>query len=82
MRTIKIPNCSYEKYSKIRDIIIRIVPFSIINDMYSKEEQIGAFNFWDSDYIPENLAKYIVQPPLHRERKDEMVAALAKLGPI
>ncbi len=77
MRTINIPFCSYEIYEGIRDIIIKNVPFALINDMYSKKEQIAVFNLWDSDYIPDELKDFIMQPPLSRENKDKMSKELA-----
>lgn len=70
MRLVKIRPCSYEKFSKIRDVIYETVPFAIINQGYSSELSMAIFNFWDTDYIPEPLKKYIVQPPLSRENKD------------
>lgn len=67
MRLIKIPNCSYEQYCKIADTIYEVIPFALINDAYRGNLQTAFFNFWDVSYIPEDLRKYIVQPPLSRE---------------
>jgi len=69
MRLIKIENCSYEKYSKIADAIYSVIPFALINDAYRKDLKTAYFNFWDSDYIPDDLKKYIMQPPLSRENQ-------------
>jgi len=77
MRTIRIPYCSYELYSAMRDCIITNVPFALINDMYSKNEKIAIFNLWDSDYIPDELSYFIMQPPLSRENKAKMSKELA-----
>ena len=70
MRLSKIENCSYEQYSKIADAIYSVIPFAIINDAYRKNLKTAYFNFWDVAYIPEELQKYIMQPPLSRENKD------------
>lgn len=69
MRLIKIEDCSYEKYSRIADAIYSVIPFALINDAYRKELKTAYFNFWDVEYIPESLRKYIMQPPLSRENK-------------
>ena len=61
----------------MRDTIITNVPFALINDMYSKKKQIAIFNLWDSDYIPEELSFFIMQPPLARENKAKMTKELA-----
>lgn len=80
MRTIKIPFCSYEIYEGMRDVIIKNVPFALINDMYSKKEQIAVFNLWDSDYIPDELKDFIMQPPLSRENKEKMSIELSSFS--
>lgn len=67
MRLVKIPNCSYDQFEKIRDAIYEVIPFAIINEGYSRKLNVAIFNFWDSDYIPELLKQHIVQPPLSRE---------------
>ena len=70
MRLIKIENCSYETFEKIRDAIYEVIPFAIINQGYSKNLQMAIFNFWDVEYIPDDLKQYIMQPPLSRENKE------------
>lgn len=79
MRLIKIENCSYERYEKIRDAIYSVIPFAVLNNEYSKNLRTGFFNFWDVAYIPDELKKYIVQPPLSRENfkklHDKMLGA-------
>lgn len=67
MRLVKIENCSYIKYSKIRDAIFETIPYSLFNQGYSPGLQLGIFNFWDLTYIPEDLIQFIVQPPVSRE---------------
>ena len=69
MRLIKIEKCSYEKFEKIRDAIYEVIPFAIFNEGYSPKLKMAIFNFWDVEYIPESLRKYIMQPPLSRENK-------------
>jgi len=73
MRLVKIENCSYEKYNAIRNAIYQNIPFALINNEYSKELRTAYFNFWDSDYIPEQLRKHIVQPPADRENTEKML---------
>ena len=79
MRLIKIENCSLGRYLQIRDAIMEIIPFAIINQDYSEGLQIAIFNFWDSDYIPDELKKYIMQPPLSRENRELLKEKLSKL---
>ena len=79
MRLIKIENCSYERFEQIRDAIFEVIPFAIINQGYSKKLKMAIFNFWDVEYIPDELKKYIVQPPLSRENKELLKEKLAKL---
>ena len=76
MRTIRIEECEYALYEAIRDAIIETVPFALIQDMYSKYTKTAIFNFWDSDYIPTCLYKFIIQPPLSRENKEKMNTAI------
>lgn len=80
MRTIKIEPCSYELYTAIRDKIMKFIPFCLINQDYSPNEQIAMFNFWDSDYIPQILEKYILRPPKHREPIDKLQEELTKIA--
>lgn len=78
MRLIKIENCSYESYSKIANAIYSVIPFALINDAYRKDLRTAFFNFWDVEYIPEELKKYILQPPLSRENKELLHEKLIK----
>lgn len=64
MRIIKIPNCPYPTFDEIRDEILSKVPFALINDVYHQKAEIAYFYFWDSDYIPDELKRFIMQPPL------------------
>jgi hypothetical protein len=76
MRLVRIPNLEYEDYERLRDAMFDVIPFAIICPEYSKKLKTGFFNFWDSDYIPDELQKFIVQPPLSRENKDKMKASI------
>jgi hypothetical protein len=76
MRTIKIPNCEYELYESIRDIIIDEIPFSLINDMYSPKKKIAVFNFWDVQYIPKVLHRFILNPPKDREDIEKQISEI------
>lgn len=70
MRLIKISKCSYEQYESIRDAIYSVIPFALINNEYSKKLETAFFNFWDVEYIPDDLKRFIMQPPLSRENKE------------
>lgn len=63
MRIIKIPNCPYNVYYEIRTEILKKVPFALLNSEYLSDDAVAFFYFWDSDYIPEELMKYRIQPP-------------------
>lgn len=80
MRTVRIENYEYETYEAIRDVLIETVPFAVINDMYSSKLKKAIFNFWDSDYIPENLQDKIMQPPTSRENKDLMRSKISEVN--
>jgi hypothetical protein len=78
MRLVQL-KCTYEQFEAIRDCIFANVPFAIVETQYSKNLGKGYFNFWDTDYIPDELVPYIVQPPLSRENKAKMTQALAEV---
>lgn len=63
MRTIRIPNCDYQTYNAIMNEIMSKVPFAVLNSDYRKDLKLANISFWDSDYIPEQLSKYILKPP-------------------
>ncbi len=75
---LKIP-CNYETFEAIRDVICSEVPFALINAMYSKKLGEAFFNFWDSDYIPDDLKKFIMNPPTSREQKQRMREKLSQV---
>jgi hypothetical protein len=79
MRLVKIPNLEYKDFEIIRDTIDANIPFAVIDMRYSPKLKVGIFNFWDSDYIPENLQQFIVQPPISRENKDKLKADLIQI---
>ena len=74
MRMIKIEDCSKEQFEKIKLAICDVIPYALINSEFvfnsTEHPPFAIFNFWDSDYIPEKLKKYIMQPPLSRENKE------------
>ena len=72
MRLVKIPHCEYARFEQIRDAIDSVIPFAVIDIRYSPKLKQAIINFWDSDYIPEEMKPYIVQPPLSRENKDKL----------
>jgi hypothetical protein len=79
MRLVKIPNLAYETFERIRDTIDSNIPFAVIDMRYSPKLKVGIFNFWDSDYIPEEMKPFIVQPPLSRENKAKLTSELASI---
>lgn len=78
MRTIIIPDCSYEKYRAIMDAIMDTIPFAVLNQNYSQNTQKAMINFWDSDYIPEELKEYMLIPSTLRENVEELQKRLIK----
>jgi len=82
MRLCKISNLEYPDFEKIRDVLYANIPFAVIHVGYSPKLKVGIFNFWDSDYIPDEMKPNIMQPPLSRENKAKMSAELAALFPI
>ena len=59
MRTVRIPECSYERFYEIRKEILRTTPYGLYNTEYLKEDKLAFFCFWDSDYIPK---EYVIRP--------------------
>jgi hypothetical protein len=60
MRMVKIQKMQYVDFEVIRDALVEFIPFALVNAMYSKKLEEACFLFWDSDYVPQSLAKYIV----------------------
>jgi hypothetical protein len=79
MRLCKIPDLEYKVFEKIRDTLYANIPFAMIHIGYSPALKVGIFNFWDSDYIPDEMKSFIMQPPLSRENKEKMTRELAEL---
>ena len=79
MRMLKIPNLEYKEFEAIRDVILDNVPFAMINEIYHSKRKTGYFYFWDSDYIPTVLRRYILQPPADREPMDKQLNELTEL---
>jgi len=61
---------SHDKYAAILKEILKTVPFALLNAEYN--DGVGFFYFWDSDYIPDILKQFIVNPPSNREDIKEM----------
>lgn len=84
MRMVRIPEISYEDFNAIRDVLLDNVPFALINDIYHSKQETAYFYFWDSDYIPDVLRPFIVQPPADREpmakQFRELTEVCKKLG--
>ena len=56
MRSVVIPNCSYEVFVKIRNALLKTQPHGLISDTYSND--VAYFRFWDSQYVPLPLLKF------------------------
>ena len=62
MRMVKFEDCEYEDFYKKRLLILRDIPYALLNAEYLKEDKIAYFYFWDSDYVPEAWKPWIVRP--------------------
>lgn len=62
MRQVIVPELSYEDYESLVDQLYSTIPFAIISAQYRKNLKKGFIFFWDFEYIPENLQKYITRP--------------------
>lgn len=80
MRLLRIPDLEYEDFTKIRWAILKHIPFAVIEIIYESEHKIGYFNFWDVEYIPLQLRKFIVQPPASREPVEKMLAEIERVA--
>lgn len=78
MRLVKI-ECTYDIFVKIRNAIDKNIPFAVIDIRYNPDLKYTIINFWDSDYIPEELIPFIVQPPLSRENREKMTHELKNI---
>ena len=76
---LEIPLLPYEKYRKIGDAILEVIPFSLVNMEYSKELSTGYFYFWDVSYIPESLIKYARFPPKTHENVELLHKKIEKI---
>ena len=62
MRTVIIKDCAYSEFEKHRDTCLKFKPFGLITAIYSNNLNMALYQFWDTDYIPNSLEKYIVRP--------------------
>ncbi|MCK5160087.1 MAG: hypothetical protein KAQ99_00785 [Candidatus Aureabacteria bacterium] len=67
MRTVKIPNCEYPLFEKIRDIYLKHMPWAILKETYSKELKLAIFTFNDSRYIAAELDVFMLEPPANMD---------------
>lgn len=79
MRMLKIPDLEYEDFKKIRWAILKHIPFALLEVVYERDHKIGFFNFWDVEYIPKQLRKFIVQPPASREPVEKMLDEIERV---
>jgi hypothetical protein len=81
MRSIKIPECTYDAYSEIRDALMLHFPYAVANDQYSKELKTAVFLLNDSDYIPPILEKYKVVAQNYKQEMTNMIDWLKNWKP-
>jgi len=62
MRQIIIPDLNYEDYESLVDRLYQTIPFAIISAQYRKNLKKGFIFFWDCEYVPAELQKYITRP--------------------
>lgn len=80
VRTIILENCEYNVFAETMDAILECkMPFILINQYYSQRRKEGFFNFWDSDYIPDQMQQYILHPPEKRENVKKLDEILSKI---
>lgn len=72
MRLVEIPNLEYKTFEKIRDAIYRNESYAVIHIGYSPGNKLGIFNFWDSDYIPDELKPFVKIIPGSREKMQKI----------
>ncbi|MHA1382338.1 MAG: hypothetical protein ACTSR3_01130 [Candidatus Helarchaeota archaeon] len=77
MKLVKIENCGHELYARILGILLKEIPFALINQAYNNT--IAYFMFWDSAYVPEELKKYIVEIPENPEKVNRINNNIKKL---
>ena len=80
MRTINIPHCSYEQFAIIKKLIMKHVPFALINDSYIADEELAIFQLWDGDYVPDGLQKFVLRPPNNAELMKKFNEELEKFN--
>lgn len=73
MRTVKIPECPYKLFENIRDIILETAPWATLKESYSTQLHIAVFTFNDSQYIPEDLKPFMLEPPADMNSINEKV---------
>jgi len=79
MRYAIIKNCTYVKFELWRDQIDYETPWALFSARYSKHLKQAVFGFWDSDYIPEGLRKYIQKPPKKPSLREKLARQLEDL---
>ena len=62
MRTVIIKVCEYGIFEIHRDQCLMFKPFGLISAIYSTKLKMAMFQFWDTDYIPDNMQQFIVRP--------------------
>ena len=73
-RLVKIPDCTYEVFAKIRGALLDHAPWAIRNDIYETETNTAYIFFEDSAYIPFRLKPFILSPPFDQEKINAALA--------
>ena len=63
MRLAVIPDLEYSAFEEIVDALYKKNPYGVISSQYRKNLKTGFIWFWDGDYVPPELKKYVTPPP-------------------
>ena len=73
-RLVKIPDCTYELFAKIRGVLLDHAPWALRNDIYENETNTAFLFFEDSAYIPFRLQAFILSPPFDQGKINAALA--------
>jgi len=75
MKYIKLENCPFERFERIRDAYYKWAHFAMFHAGYSRKERIAVFGFWDESYIVPQLLKHISYIPSN----DRLIAEIGEI---
>lgn len=70
-RLVKIEHITYKSFNKLRNILLKYVPWAIRNDIFEDKSKTAYIMFEDSDYIPDILIDFVVNPPFDKTALNE-----------